>query len=126
MTAEVPVKFGELQLSFYNVSFLTDNIILLRYVEIESRLTLVLAVVKMRSSKHSRQLREYQITEDGIVLGGEFADYTAVLSGLPVPAPGLGLVGLRLDDERQVIQTLLERANRPRGRSRQFSSSKKM
>ncbi|MEO6877421.1 MAG: ATPase domain-containing protein, partial [Gemmatimonadaceae bacterium] len=44
------------------VSFITDDIIVQRYVEIHGALEKVLAVVKMRRSKHSPEFRRYQIT----------------------------------------------------------------
>ncbi|MBI3980293.1 MAG: AAA family ATPase [Chloroflexi bacterium] len=110
MTTEVPESFGELQFSFYNISFLTDNIVLLRFVEIESRLALAMTVVKMRTSAHSRALREYAITDQGIAVGASFEDYIAVLSGTPTPSSALALLGLRLSDEEQrVLHTLMER-----------------
>jgi circadian clock protein KaiC len=112
MTTEVPEAFGELEFSFRHVSFLTDNIVLLRYVEIESTLSLALAVVKMRTSKHSRELREYVITERGMEVGSPFTDYAAILSGIPTPASHLALVSLRLgDEETQVLESLLERGD---------------
>lgn len=112
MTTEVPEAFGELQFSFYNISFLTDNIILLRYVEVESRLALVLMVVKMRTSPHSRELREYFLTDKGIEVGRPLEEYSGLLTGVPVPGPGITLAGLRLsDEERRVLQVLLERGD---------------
>jgi circadian clock protein KaiC len=109
MTTEVPEKLGELQFSFFNVSFLTDNILLLRYVEIESRLTLALAVVKMRTSPHSRELREFSVGPRGVEIGGGFPNYTGVLSGFPTQS-SLALLGMRLnEDERRIVQALLER-----------------
>jgi circadian clock protein KaiC len=41
----------------YGTAFLTDSIIMQRYVEIDSRLERMMAVVKMRASRHSNQLR---------------------------------------------------------------------
>jgi len=112
MTTEVPEAFGELQFSFYNISFLTDNIVLLRYVEIESRLTLALAVVKMRTSKHSRELREYAITEKGIEVGLPFEEYSGIVSGIPTPISPLALVGIQLSqEEKRILETLLEKGD---------------
>jgi len=112
MTTEVPESFGELQFSFFNISFLTDNIVLLRFVEIESRLALALAVVKMRTSPHSRELREFAITGRGIEMGGTFDEYAGVMSGIPTVSARVSLMGLRLsEEERRVLETLLQRGD---------------
>lgn len=108
MTTEVTESFGELSLSFHNISFLTDNIVLLRYVEVESALILALTVMKMRSSEHSRELREFVITEKGIVVGSPFENYHGVLSGQPAPSAPIALLTLPLnDEERAVMEALL-------------------
>lgn len=90
MTTEVPEVFGELRFSTHDISFLADNIILLRYIEIESELRKVLAVVKMRRSGHDRQLRQYEITGKGAVVGAPFREYTGLLSGVPTLVAVMG------------------------------------
>ena len=50
-TVEVIETFTELALSPYSISFLTDDIIRLRYVEIDGQLRKVLVVVKMRGGR---------------------------------------------------------------------------
>ena len=83
MTTEIPEVFGELRFSTYDISFVADNIILLRYIEIESELRRVLAVVKMRRSWHDKELRQYQITPAGAVVGAPYREYAGLLSGVP-------------------------------------------
>ena len=65
MTVEVAVSFSDLQFSPDLISFLTDAIIIQRYVEIDGELRKVIAVVKMRGSPHDRSLRAYEISEHG-------------------------------------------------------------
>ena len=48
--------------SSYFISFLTDDIIRMRYVEIDGELSQIMMVVKMRRGAHSREIRQYQIT----------------------------------------------------------------
>ena len=67
MTVEVTEHEG-LQFTNNRVSFLTDVIIIQRYVEIEGQLRKVLAVVKMRGSSHSGDFRAYEITGNGVLL----------------------------------------------------------
>ncbi len=62
------------------VSFLSDDIILNRYVEIDGAIRRVVSITKMRGGRHSAELREYQTTSTGIVLGEVLTAYS---SGVP-------------------------------------------
>jgi circadian clock protein KaiC len=83
MTVENNDNYTELRFSPHAVSFMTNDIILQRYVEIDSQLRRVMAVIKTRSRKHPTDLRSYEITERGIVVGGPLADYQGIISGAP-------------------------------------------
>lgn len=85
MTTEIPELFGDVRISTQGISFLADNIIVLRYVEIESALQRAVTVVKMRTSSHDSELRRYQITSSGVRVEQPFTEYTGVLSGIPTP-----------------------------------------
>jgi circadian clock protein KaiC len=88
-TVEVMETFTELALSTYSISFLTDDIIRLRYVEIDGRLRKVLVVVKMRSGDHSKDIREYEITSGGMRVGDRLTGYRGLITGVPAPlGPG--------------------------------------
>jgi len=83
-TVEIEDSFTAFQFSHYAVSFLTDDIIRLRYVEIDGQLRKVLVVVKMRGGNHSKDIREYVITDKGVVvIAPRQTDYVALTSGLP-------------------------------------------
>jgi circadian clock protein KaiC len=87
LTVELTDSFTELRLSPQGTSFLTDGIILTKFVEIEGTLRKVLVVVKMRGSAHSHDIREYRITGDGIdVAPGPLDGYRGALKGVPMPA----------------------------------------
>jgi circadian clock protein KaiC len=83
MTVEVIESFTDLRFSPHGVSFLIDDVILQRYVEIDGRLERVIAVVKMRGSDHSRELHLYDITAEGLVIGEAIRGYRGVLTGVP-------------------------------------------
>ncbi len=83
MTSELEDRYTDLRFSPYGSAFLTDAIIVQRYIEIESRLKRVLAVVKVRGSAHSDELRQYEITNEGIVIGRPVLDYEGLLGGRP-------------------------------------------
>lgn len=82
-TVEVEENFTTLSFSAYSVSFLTDDIIRLRYVEIDGALRKVLMVIKTRGSHHINEIREYKITTQGLVIGDRLHGYTGVTSGSP-------------------------------------------
>jgi circadian clock protein KaiC len=82
-TVEMEESFVELPFSTYSISFLTDDIIRLRYVEIEGQLRRVLMVVKMRGGAHSKDIREYDITSKGIVIGERLTNYNSLITGVP-------------------------------------------
>jgi circadian clock protein KaiC len=65
------------------VSFLADDIILQRYVEMEGQLRKILTVVKMRGSQHSKDFRAYEIGPGGLVIGEALRAYQDILSGAP-------------------------------------------
>jgi circadian clock protein KaiC len=82
-TVEMEESFTELLFSTYSISFLTDDIIRLRYVEIEGQLRKVLMVVKMRRGAHSKDIREYEIDSKGVVIGERITDYDHQITGIP-------------------------------------------
>ncbi|MDD5141661.1 MAG: ATPase domain-containing protein [Verrucomicrobiales bacterium] len=83
-TVEVEDNFTELQFSHYAISFLTDDIIRLRYVEIDGQLRKVMVVIKMRGGNHSKDIREYVITDKGVVLiHPRSTDYEGLTTGIP-------------------------------------------
>jgi circadian clock protein KaiC len=82
MTAETPA-FPATSVTLERVSFITDDIIVQRYVEIAGELRPVLAVVKMRGSQHSRDYRAYEIGPRGAVIGKRLDDYHGITTGVP-------------------------------------------
>jgi len=83
-TVEVEDKFTEMSFSHYTISFLTDDIIRLRYVEIDGQLRKVIVVVKMRGGNHSKDIREYVISEKGmVVIDPRRTDYYGLVTGIP-------------------------------------------
>ena len=83
-TVEVEENFTAIRFSHYTISFLADDIIRLRYVEIDGQLRRMLVVVKMRGSQHSKDIREYEITEKGVKLtDSRLNEYRALITGIP-------------------------------------------
>jgi circadian clock protein KaiC len=81
MTAELVDSYTELRLSPHGISFLTDGIVLQRYVELDGELRKVLVVAKMRGFDHSKELRLYDIRDGGIEIGDALSDREDILVG---------------------------------------------
>jgi len=87
MTAEVSEAFSEARFTSENVSFITDEIIVQRYVEIKGELRRVMAVIKMRGSDHTHEFRSYEVTAKGVVVGGPLTEYDGIITGVPTLRP---------------------------------------
>ncbi len=83
MTAEVVEGFNDVRFTTEKVSFITDEIIVQRYVEIEGELLRVMAIVKVRGSDHSHEFRLYDITANGVVVGDALKGYDGIITGVP-------------------------------------------
>lgn len=64
-----------------HLSTITDTIIMLRFVEIESELKHALLILKMRGSDHDKKLREMIFTTTGLEISSDFQGFEGVLSG---------------------------------------------
>jgi len=83
VTSELEDRYTDLRFSPYGSAFLTDAIIVQRYIEINSGLTRVMAVVKVRDSAHSSEIRQFSINGGGIVIGDPLQGYEGLLGGSP-------------------------------------------
>jgi circadian clock protein KaiC len=83
MTAEVSEVFSEARFTTEKVSFITDEIIVQRYIEMEGALRRVMAVIKMRGSDHTHEFRTYEVTAKGVVVGGPLTEYDGIITGVP-------------------------------------------
>ena len=85
MTMEVAQLLGTAQLTGHGVSSTADNLILLRYVEMQGQLERAVAVLKARGTSHITELRHFRIDRRGAHVGEQFADLRGVLTGVPQP-----------------------------------------
>ncbi|MDP9194826.1 MAG: AAA family ATPase [Acidobacteriota bacterium] len=83
MTAELEDTYTELRFSPHGTAFLTDVIIMQRYIELHGCLQRVMSVVKVRGSAHSKEIRTYEITKAGIAIGAPLSHYDGLLTGHP-------------------------------------------
>jgi circadian clock protein KaiC len=54
-------------------------------VSIDGQLRKIMTVIKMRGGNHAKDIREYEITSQGVViLDKRLTDYQGLIGGLPV------------------------------------------
>jgi len=83
-TSTTPTLLGGESVTEAHISSITDSIILLRYVEMFGEMRRGLTVLKMRGSKHDKDIREFAIDGQGMHIGAPFRDVVGILSGRPV------------------------------------------
>lgn len=95
MTSELEDRYSDLRFSSYGNAFLSDAIVIQRYAEVEGQMRRVLSVVKVRGSQHSKDIRFFDIADDGIRIGESPKAYEGILSGRPANMQGLhrGMTG---------------------------------
>jgi circadian clock protein KaiC len=82
-TMEIVQEQTEMRFTPNVISFLADDLVLLRYCEIDRTMEKVLAVAKMRGSQHSKEFRKYEITGHGFEVGGSLEGFRGSISGAP-------------------------------------------
>jgi circadian clock protein KaiC len=80
---EVGTVTGEFQPTDSGVSYLADNLLFLRYLELQGELRKAIGVLKKRTSDFERTLREFEITEHGVKVGDPLQNLRGVLTGTP-------------------------------------------
>ena len=73
---------GEVRAPF-DLSFLSDTIVLLRFFEAGGEVRKAISVVKKRSSMHEFSIREYQLSSEGVRVGPVLLEFQGVLTGTP-------------------------------------------
>jgi circadian clock protein KaiC len=82
LTRESPILLGSEE-GDNDIAFVVDTYLLLRYVEIESAIRKALLVLKLRGSDHAKDIRQFEITEQGIEIMSRFEGQEGILSGSP-------------------------------------------
>ena len=66
-----------------DVTYLADAVILLRYFEADGSIRQAISMVKKRTGRHERTIREYGISSGGISVGKPLQGFRSILSGQP-------------------------------------------
>ena len=65
------------------VSYLADNVVLLRYFEVMGAVRQSVSVVKKRTGDHERTIRECRVDRGGLHVGSPLKEFQGVLTGVP-------------------------------------------
>jgi circadian clock protein KaiC len=85
-TKEVAKIAGtELDFSDTPIAILGENLILLRYVELDGRIHRIVSVLKMRDSNYESDLREFEITDQGVRILAPLRSDGGLLTANPLP-----------------------------------------
>jgi circadian clock protein KaiC len=66
-----------------DASYLADTVILVRYFEIVGEVRQAISVIKKRTGRHERTIRELRFGNHGLELGDPLRDFLGVMSGMP-------------------------------------------
>jgi len=83
LTVEVTEPYNDMRFTPHPISFLTHDIVLQRYFELDGELRSFLTVIKTRARDHSRDLRAYEVTSNGIVVGKRLSELRGVITAVP-------------------------------------------
>jgi circadian clock protein KaiC len=66
-----------------DLSYLSDTVVQLRYFEAHGEVRQAISVIKTRTARHERTIREFQIGGDGLQVGEPLRQFQGVLTGVP-------------------------------------------
>ncbi len=71
-----------------DVSYMADNVLIVRYFEASGSIEKAISVFKKRGSEHETTLRRFCITGNGVVVGRVLENFQGILTGVPTLMPG--------------------------------------
>ncbi len=86
--------------SSMDASYVADNVIMLRYFELDGEVRQAVSVFKKRGSAHERTIRAFSMSAKGLEVGDVLRGYRGILSGAPVA----------LTDDKPMFEPLREPA----------------
>lgn len=67
-----------------DLSYLSDTVVQLRYFEAQGEVRQAISVIKTRTARHERTIREFQIANEGLQVGAPLRNFQGVLTGVPM------------------------------------------
>ena len=83
LISEIKEITGDFKATTEHVSYISDNIIFLRFLEMRGEMRKAIGVLKKRAGNFERTLREFMITEYGIKVGEPLTGLRGILTGTP-------------------------------------------
>ena len=80
---DVEAITGGFRATEIGISYMADNIVFLRYIEIQGEIHRTVGVLKKRMTGFERTLRKWDITHYGITVGPPMTNLRGILSGIP-------------------------------------------
>jgi circadian clock protein KaiC len=87
ITTEPAAQYGEAKFVSSDKAFLTDAVVALRFFESDGELKRMIMVPKVRGSTHSTEMRQFTITDNGLVIGNTLRNYGNIVSGQATKQP---------------------------------------
>ena len=78
---------GQMSQLTSKIPFIVDSYFLLRYVEIDSAIAKAFIILKMRGSDHTKDIRRFTISSDGIEVESKFSGREGIMSGITHHTP---------------------------------------
>ncbi|HDN65784.1 MAG TPA: hypothetical protein ENF23_05775 [Methanosarcinales archaeon] len=103
-TSEIRPLQGPFEITNHGISFVVDNAILMKYVEMESEMRRAVHIIKMKGSQHDKEIRQFTITSKGIEVEAMFEGREGLLSGIPTESA-----------EERFVRMFRDQADKKRG-----------
>lgn len=81
ITEELDLYKSEVELPTPELATVTEGVILVRYLELNSQIHRLISILKMRESLYDTSIREFEINNEGIQVSDSFRSAEEVLSG---------------------------------------------
>ena len=65
-----------------DISYLADNVLLMKYFEVQGAIRRAFSVIKKRSGSHETAIRELTLSSSGLHIGEPLVNFRGILSGL--------------------------------------------
>ena len=66
-----------------DISYIADNVLLLRYFEAAGRVRKAISMIKKRTGRHEDTIRELTLSHNGLTIGELLSDFRGVLTSVP-------------------------------------------
>lgn len=80
---DVEAITGGFRATEIGISYMADNIVFLRYMEVQGEIQRAVGVLKKRLTDFERTLRKWEITRAGLTVGPPMTNLRGILSGIP-------------------------------------------